>query len=59
MSTLNKRFSLFFYLKKQKNKKGNYMVYLRLIVDNKRIEICSKRIWETSRWDNSGGESIL
>lgn len=57
MSTLNKRFSLFFYLKKQKNKKGNYMVYLRLIVDNKRTEICTKRIWETSRWDTSGGRA--
>jgi site-specific recombinase XerD len=57
MSTLNKRFSLFFYLKKQKNKKGNYMVYLRLIIDNKRTEICTKRIWETSRWDSSGGRA--
>jgi hypothetical protein len=43
MSTLNKRFSLFFYLKKQNNLKKNYAVYLRLVVDTKRTEICTKR----------------
>jgi site-specific recombinase XerD len=57
MSTLNKRFSLFFYLKKQNNLKKNYAVYLRLVVDVKRTEICTKRKWESSRWDNAAGRA--
>jgi site-specific recombinase XerD len=57
MSTLNKRFSLFFYLKKQNNVKRDYAVYLRLIIDTKRTEICTKRKWEFSRWDNAAGRS--
>ncbi len=57
MSTLNKRFSLFFYLKKQNNLKKNYAVYLRLVIDTKRTEICTKRKWESSRWDNAAGRA--
>ena len=57
MSTLNKRFSMFFYLKKQNNFKRDYAVYLRLIVDTKRTEICTKRKWASSRWDNAAGRA--
>ena len=57
MSTLNKRFSLFFYLKKQNNSKRDFAVYLRLVVDTKRTEICTKRKWEPSRWDNATGRA--
>jgi site-specific recombinase XerD len=57
MSTMNKRFSLFFYLKKQKNKKENYTVYLRLIIDGRRTEICTKRTWESSRWHSAAGRA--
>ena len=57
MSTLNKRFSMFFYLKKQNNLKKNYAVYLRLVIDAKRTEICTKRKWESSRWDNASGRA--
>jgi hypothetical protein len=33
------------------------MIYLPLIIDNKRTEIRTKRTWKTSRWDNSGGRA--
>ena len=57
MSTLNKRFSLFFYLKKQNNQKKDHAVYLRLTVDTKRAEICTKRKWKPFRWDNAAGRA--
>jgi site-specific recombinase XerD len=57
MSTLSNRFSLFFYLKKQNNSKGNHTVYMRLSINGKRTEICTKREWDQDRWNNSAGRA--
>ncbi|MBS1524719.1 MAG: site-specific integrase [Bacteroidetes bacterium] len=55
---LEKSFGLFFFLKQPKNQKSDERyVYLRITVDGIAKEISTKRMWYSSRWDQSAGKA--
>lgn len=55
---LEKSFGLFFFLKQPKNKRDEERyVYLRITVDGIPKEISLKRLWCTSRWDQTLGRA--
>ncbi|KRT15874.1 hypothetical protein ASU31_12900 [Pedobacter ginsenosidimutans] len=49
-------FSLLFYLKRQKNYQfGPVAIYMRIIVNGKRVEMTSGRSCEPSQWNTVNG----
>ncbi|HXB44358.1 MAG TPA: Arm DNA-binding domain-containing protein [Puia sp.] len=58
MSVLSKRFSLLFYLKKQKEYvKGDQPIYLPITINCNRTEIFTKRFIDPDRWNSSAGRA--
>jgi integrase len=55
---LEKSFGLFFFLKQPKNQKSDERyVYLRVTVDGISKELSTKRVWNSSRWDQNTGRA--
>jgi Phage integrase SAM-like domain/Arm DNA-binding domain len=58
MSMLSKRFSLLFYLKKQKEYlKGDQPIYLHITINCNRTEISTKRFADPDKWNPSAGRA--
>lgn len=56
---LEKTFGLLFFLKQPKNKQeDNRVIYLKITVDGKAVELSTKRRCEQSRWNARTGRAI-
>ena len=57
MREVRTRFSLLFFLKKQKNLKGSQLIYLRITVNGQRVEWSTKRECAPSKWNAAAGRA--
>lgn len=57
MREVGTRFSLLFFLKKQKNLRGNQLIYLRITVNGQRIEWSTKRECAPAKWNSAAGRA--
>lgn len=56
---MNQSFKIIFLLKKGKGSVGeSYPVYVRVTVDNKRVEWSVQRTWKQSRWNQKVGQAL-
>lgn len=52
---ISKRFSLLFFLRKPKNFQGTANIYMRITIDEERVELSTKRICDPKRWNSHTG----
>lgn len=57
MREVRTRFSLLFFLKKQRNLRGNQLIYLRITLNGKRTEFSTQRECDAGRWNVAAGRA--
>lgn len=58
MREVRNRFSLLFFLKKQKNDHGRQLIYLRITINGKRTEFSTKRNCGPNKWNATAGRVL-